>query len=62
MSRPKINPSKRRKGINLTLPPLLISKAKAYAEMSGESVSVMVEVSLGDFLDRLETELKKTHL
>ena len=59
MSRPKINPTMRRKDLNITLPPTLISKAKEYAEMSGESVSVMVEVSLGDFLDRLETELKK---
>ena len=61
MSRPKINPTMRRKDLNITLPPTLISKAKEYAEISGESVSALVEVSLIYFLEKMEREITKVH-
>lgn len=62
MSRPKTKPELKRQNLNVTLSPNLIGKAKAYACMSGYSVSSMVEASLGDFLLKLERELKKNHL
>ena len=59
MARPKTAPSAHRKQIAITLPPELISKAKAYAEMGGGSVSGMVEATLTDFLAKMDRELER---
>lgn len=53
MPRQRIKPESHRKEITLTLPPMLISEAKAIAELSGMSVSAMVEMALQDALKRL---------
>jgi post-segregation antitoxin (ccd killing protein) len=53
MPRPKIKQECRRKSLVITLPPMLILEAKAIAELSGISVSAMVETALSDTFKRL---------
>jgi hypothetical protein len=62
MARPRTNPAAHRKNIALTLPPDLILKAKACAEISGVSVSEMVEVALTSLIVKVEKRLEEKHL
>ena len=59
MPRPRTNPDAHRQQIALTLPPLLISKAKAFAEMGGVPVSRMVEEALTNWLQDAEEALRR---
>jgi hypothetical protein len=43
----------------VTLPPILISEAKAIAELSGYSVSLMVEESLGQMLKEINKRMTR---
>lgn len=61
MSRPRINPEMRRKNLAITLSPKLILRAKAFAELGKVSVSEMVEVTLTEFINKTERELKRIY-
>ena len=54
MSRPKLKTGAKRENVTLTLPPDLISEAKAIADLAGMSVSKIVEILLNGAFDQLK--------
>jgi hypothetical protein len=62
MTRPTIPKRFHRQQIALTLPPSLILRAKAFAELGKVPVSRMVEGALNDWLDKVEKELRRQHI
>ena len=62
MPRPTLPKQLHRQQIALTLPPRLILRAKAFAEIGKVPVSRMVEGALNDWLDKVERELRRKHI
>lgn len=62
MARPTLPKEFHRQQIALTLPPRLILRAKAFAEIGKVPVSRMAEGALNDWLDKVEKELCRKHI
>lgn len=62
MARPTLPKQFHRQQIALTLPPRLILRARAFAEIGKVPVSRMVEGALNEWLDKVEKELRRKHI